>query len=191
MEMKTTTVVIFWCLRLGSGIHYWIGPSKHWSDPLRPLTYVGRVHYYWSVHPWSDSGFYSRERNPWSFNATTRYWVNSSKFWKPIICRFVLWVLILFHHQWLLDAKISGGVSLLYNRILLVRASVIWRLQVLGPSSKMGLIPPCSSSFPCHAHLLPSLFMALIAHRSSPSPSLSSSSSSSSSLIVNFLHHYS
>jgi hypothetical protein len=30
----------------------------------------------------------------------------------------VLWVLILF--QWLLDAKISGGVSLLYNRILLI-----------------------------------------------------------------------
>jgi len=114
---------------------------------------------------WIFKVLHSRERNPWSFNATTRYWVNSSKFWKPIICRFVLWVLILF--QWLLDAKISGGVSLLYNTILLVRASVIWcntillvrtsviwRLQVfeLGPSSKMGLIP--------HAHL-PSLVMLI------------------------------
>ena len=134
------------------------------------------IRYYWSVHPWSG-----RERNPWSFNATTRYWVDSSKFWKPIICRFVLWVLILF--QWLFDAKISGGVSLLYNTILLVRASVIWCNMV-----RTSWALPARWDWSPHAHL-PSLVMlifflpfswdsSLIAHRLSLSPSLSSSQSS-------------
>ena len=35
---------------------------KRDPDPLRPL---GRIHYYWSVHPWSEaSGFSKYERNP-------------------------------------------------------------------------------------------------------------------------------
>jgi hypothetical protein len=28
-------------------------------------------------------------KNPWSFNTTARYWVDSSKFRKPIVCRFM------------------------------------------------------------------------------------------------------
>ena len=116
--------------------------------------------YYWSVHPYYI--VHSRERNPWSFNATTRYWVNPSKFWKPIICRFVLWVLILF--QWLLDAKISDGVSLLYNRYY-------WSVRPWSDATRYGpyvrdLTPPGFWALPArwdwspHAHL-PSLVMLI------------------------------
>jgi hypothetical protein len=53
-------------------------------------------------------------RNHWSFNATTRYWVNSSKFWKPICYGF--WILILF--QWLLDAKASACCTIPLDDII-------------------------------------------------------------------------
>ena len=103
------------------------------------------------------------ERNSWSFNTTTRSWVNSSKFWKPIVCRFLWWDLILF--QWSLDTRIS----LLFNIIL---RSSNWSVRPwseklklffeLGPQQQQQQQPPhslypsmaCSSSF---LHFIPLL----------------------------------
>jgi len=92
------------------------------------------------------------ERNSWSFNTTTRSWVNSSKFRKPIVCRFLWWGLILF--QYSLDARIS----LLFNMIL---RSSNWSVRPwseklfleLGPQQQQQQQDPHTLIFP--AGLLP------------------------------------
>ena len=83
-------------------MHYW--------SVIRDLKSEGASGFSYLVHRGKEIPDLSTQQQ-----GTESILVNSEK---SIICRFVLWVLILF--QWLLDAKISGGVSLLYNRILLI-----------------------------------------------------------------------
>jgi len=142
--------------------------------------YINVIH--WSADRYTVLLFY------WSFN-TTRYWVNSSKFWKPIHCRFLWWGLVLFQQL----SCCSIGYYICFGGTdypALIKIVVVWWDKIVVVSDCCGWSPRSPLLF-IYLHSshhasprVPILFLQL-----SSSPSIIPTTSGFLTLLCSFLHH--